>query len=324
MARPTTEAQITFLHAEAVADAFKKVGVTAFRTRSQEQGGQGQYDIGQDFDQRRSIVRNMARVLGKPVTLFLSLHGNAAVPKARGVECWYLEPEDKRIAARLSGAVSESAGRVDRGARQASETADVKPDFYFFTTAAVHAVCLELAFVTNQDDCKSLIDHVEDYARAIVGAVCDVYGEDVVVVVDAGHGSTAQGYDSGALAYNHPARLVAATPEPASALPDTATIPDSGGDIATLLEQERGTVFALKKTLDLRQERLNGSQHWLKLIVSAYFEEPTQQRFGDRVDGILNQIEPRPQSLEEFLEYGIERGSREFMIHKYGEDWEDS
>lgn len=330
MSTPTTEAEIVFPIANAVHAQLIGYEIETYLTRDSATGGDGTYDIGRDFDRRRALVKRAARESKRPVGLFLSLHGNAATPPANGVECWYLDRNDRAVAIHLASAIQIYCGRQNRGAKLSGWDRIVKPDYYFFTTPAIHAVCLELAFVTNKDDCDSLIERIDDYAKAIAGAVFDMLGTGALVVVDAGHGSSVMdgGWDPGALAYNHGMVQEERGAEAYGAIvsgnvdePYPGT-PEREPWLEVQLAKEVEHVKSLTKALDLRQQRSNGFQHWMQALLTAYFESVSDKELAKRIEEILDRIEPRPDSIESFIEAGVERGSRQFMVDTYGEDWE--
>lgn len=326
MARMDYEAAIVFPIAEHLHKYLNQRGVRAFMPRPDDDEHSGAYDIGADFDQRRRVVKDVANTLGR-VDLFLSLHGNSAGPTANGTECWYLHAEDAELATRLAGAVARRCGRRNRGGKQSTPETVVKPGYYFFTTIAPHELCLEVAFVTNGDDCEDMKERPDLYAAAIGDVLLDHYGEGAVVCVDAGHGSTATGYDVGALAYNHPAVIerlgneaIAASATGDVGEPHEGT-PEREPWLTEQLRQAREEIAGVRIGRAYTEESKNGMEHWLR-IAWAELVHLNDQQLDLAGIGISSELLSRADGPDEFIERNVMEGSRSNMAKRYGDDWE--
>lgn len=106
--------------------------------------------------------------------LFVSIHCNAANQIARGTETYHCEgsTEGKKLASaihkRIIKAIPTDYPYWDRGVKSAG--------YYVLRHTAYIAVLVEMAFIDNDVDAALLVDHENDFAKAIADGVCDYCG----------------------------------------------------------------------------------------------------------------------------------------------------
>lgn len=100
--------------------------------------------------------------------LFISLHCNAASSAARGTETFVFRRggEADSLARCIQTQIVDNLGTVDRGVKE-------NPRLIVLKHTATPAVLVELAFISNNDDCQMLIDKQDKFARAIARGVTD-------------------------------------------------------------------------------------------------------------------------------------------------------
>lgn len=95
--------------------------------------------------------------------LDISIHLNAAADtKANGVEVLYYD--QKSLAAKVSKEISNVSGLKDRGAKE-------RKDLYFLRNTKAPAILIELGFITNQNDIKTIIEKEDMIIKAIFTAI---------------------------------------------------------------------------------------------------------------------------------------------------------
>lgn len=113
--------------------------------------------------------------------LFVSIHCNAATGTARGTETFHagLSANSQRLAENIHRQLVKLIPTVDRGVKTAGH--------YVTKYTNMPAVLVETAFIDNPDDAKLLIDHEDNFARAIACGVTDYIGnaKPVPDVIDA-------------------------------------------------------------------------------------------------------------------------------------------
>lgn len=101
--------------------------------------------------------------------IFISIHCNSfADERPRGTETLiYTAGGSSEILARcIQNQIVTSLHTVDRGIKE-------RPDLAVLRETSMPAVLIELAFISNPDDLKILIEHQTDLARAIARGITD-------------------------------------------------------------------------------------------------------------------------------------------------------
>lgn len=103
--------------------------------------------------------------------LFVSIHCNSFNGKARGTETYhyYGAEESKKLAEKVHRQITGSLPIVDRGVKE--------KDFAVLCGTNMPAVLVETAFIDNPDDAKLLVEHEDDFARAIARGVTDYFAK---------------------------------------------------------------------------------------------------------------------------------------------------
>ena len=100
--------------------------------------------------------------------LFVSIHCNAATGNARGTETFHSGSADgKKLAEFIQKQMISRIDIVDRGVKQAG--------FYVIKYTNMPAVLVETAFIDNPADAKLLVEHEDDFARAIAVGITDYF-----------------------------------------------------------------------------------------------------------------------------------------------------
>ncbi|MDD4599607.1 N-acetylmuramoyl-L-alanine amidase LytC [bioreactor metagenome] len=105
--------------------------------------------------------------------IFVSIHCNAAAnPDARGTETfhYYGSSAGRKLATCIQKQIVSSLPVVDRGVKEAG--------FYVLKNTDMPSVLVELAFISNEDDEKLLINNKRDFAAAIARGVTDYASTD--------------------------------------------------------------------------------------------------------------------------------------------------
>lgn len=107
-----------------------------------------------------------------PADIFVSLHCNAAAPAAQGTEV--LVYDKWSTADTLAGCIlhqiTGSLGTVDRGVK-------ARPGLIVLNSTHMPAVLVEMGFITNDADCRMLINQQDELARAIARGITDYITE---------------------------------------------------------------------------------------------------------------------------------------------------
>lgn len=104
--------------------------------------------------------------------IFVSLHCNAATPAAQGTEVLVYDkwsPADT-LAGCILRQITGSLGTVDRGVK-------ARPGLIVLNSTHMPAVLVEMGFITNDNDCRMLIDQQDELARAIARGITDYITE---------------------------------------------------------------------------------------------------------------------------------------------------
>lgn len=99
--------------------------------------------------------------------LFVSVHCNAATSTARGTEtyCYYGATQGRKLAEKIHKQITSSLPIVDRGVKEAG--------FAVLSGTSMPAALVETAFIDNAADAKLLVEHEDDFARAIARGITD-------------------------------------------------------------------------------------------------------------------------------------------------------
>lgn len=107
-----------------------------------------------------------------PADIFVSLHCNAATPAARGTEVLVYDkwsPADT-LASCILHQIVDSVGTQSRGVK-------ARPNLVVLNSTHMPAVLVELGFISNDGDCRMLINQQDELARAIARGITDYIQE---------------------------------------------------------------------------------------------------------------------------------------------------
>lgn len=115
--------------------------------------------------------QNLANIVSfhnnKTRDLDISVHFNSASASATGTECLYY---DKRsLSAKMSKAMADALGIVDRGAKERKE-------LYFLRNTSKPAILLEVCFVTSKKDEAAYHKNFEELCQAIAKVIAEHLG----------------------------------------------------------------------------------------------------------------------------------------------------
>ena len=103
--------------------------------------------------------------------VFVSIHCNAATGSARGTETYHAPYSAKgwlladAIHKQIVGSIDAGYRWWDRGVKSVG--------FYVLSNTEMPAVLVETAFIDNDDDARLLVEHEDDFARAIARGISD-------------------------------------------------------------------------------------------------------------------------------------------------------
>ena len=109
--------------------------------------------------------------------IFVSIHCNAAeAEEANGTETWACAGSYRgsMLASCIQNQIVNALDTTDRGVKTATPGVN---GLYVLTHTNMPAVLVELAFITNDKDCRMLIDQQDELARAIARGVTDYISE---------------------------------------------------------------------------------------------------------------------------------------------------
>lgn len=110
---------------------------------------------------------------GSGADLFVSIHCNAAVnSQVNGTEAWYFynSKKGRLLAECIQSQIVNALGTTDRGVKGAQPEVN---GLYVLTHTDAVAVLVELAFISNTDDCLLLQQNQDCFARAIARGITD-------------------------------------------------------------------------------------------------------------------------------------------------------
>ena len=104
--------------------------------------------------------------------LFVSIHCNAATGTARGTEtyCFYGSTSGRKLATAIHRQLIDSIDTVDRGVKEAG--------FAVLSGTDMPAALVETAFIDNAQDARLLVEHEDDFAKAIARGITDYLADD--------------------------------------------------------------------------------------------------------------------------------------------------
>lgn len=107
-----------------------------------------------------------------PADIFVSLHCNAATPAAKGTEVLVYSrwSAADTLASCIQRQIVGSLGTVDRGVK-------ARPNLVVLNSTHMPAVLVEMGFISNDSDCRMLINQQEELARAIARGITDYIQE---------------------------------------------------------------------------------------------------------------------------------------------------
>lgn len=107
-----------------------------------------------------------------PADIFVSLHCNAATPAAKGTEVLVYSrwSAADTLANCIQRQIVCSLGTVDRGVKE-------RPHLVVLNSTHMPAVLIEMGFITNDDDCRMLINQQDELARSIARGITDYITE---------------------------------------------------------------------------------------------------------------------------------------------------
>lgn len=107
-----------------------------------------------------------------PADIFVSLHCNSAVSAAKGTEVLVYSRWSKadKLANCILYQVVDSMDTVSRGVKE-------RPGLIVLNSTNMPAVLVELAFISNDADCRLLMMRKDDFARAVARGITDYLQE---------------------------------------------------------------------------------------------------------------------------------------------------
>lgn len=112
--------------------------------------------------------KNLANIVNyhnsKERDIDISVHFNSASASATGTECLYYDK--KTLSAKMSKAMANALGIVDRGAKERKE-------LYFLRNTEKPAILLEVCFVTSKKDAAAYRENFEDLCQAIAKIIAN-------------------------------------------------------------------------------------------------------------------------------------------------------
>lgn len=146
----------------------KKVVNRVFNILIKEYNGKGfKYHEVNASTQQQNLANIVNYHNSKERSLDISVHFNSASANATGTECLYYDK--KSLSAKMSKAMSNSLGIVDRGAKERKE-------LYFLRNTSKPAILLEVCFVTSKKDAAAYHEDFEELCQAIAKVIAEHLG----------------------------------------------------------------------------------------------------------------------------------------------------
>lgn len=117
-----------------------------------------------------NVITDTANESGADV--FVSIHCNSGPASAEGTETFYYYNSDSgaKLAQCIQSQIVDSLDTRDRGIKPAQPGVN---GLYVLSKTTMTAVLVELAFISNWEDCILLEENQEDFARAIARGITD-------------------------------------------------------------------------------------------------------------------------------------------------------
>jgi hypothetical protein len=133
-------------------------------------------DVSEAQDENLKRIVDFHNAQG-PHDLDVSVHLNAYMPTSggRGVETLYVNHDIENVASRVSAAIAEAGGLINRGTHHRS-------DLYFLNKTNAPALILECCFVDAQADVDSYEDHFSEICLAIANVAEPVVADEPAVL----------------------------------------------------------------------------------------------------------------------------------------------
>ncbi|RPJ97301.1 N-acetylmuramoyl-L-alanine amidase [Rummeliibacillus sp. TYF005] len=146
----------------------KKVVNRVYSILVDEYNGKGyKYHETTATNQNQNLANIVSFHNGKTRDLDISVHFNSASASATGTECLYYDA--KSLSAKMSKAMANALGIVDRGAKERKE-------LYFLRNTSKPAILLEVCFVTSKKDAAAYHENFEDLCQAIAKVIANELG----------------------------------------------------------------------------------------------------------------------------------------------------
>lgn len=128
-------------------------------------------DVSQSQDENLKRIVNFHN--SQQRDLDISVHLNCYVPTSggRGCEVLYVNHDIEHIAAKVSAAIAEAGGLINRGAHHRS-------DLYFLNKTTAPAILLEICFVDAQADVDAYEERFDEICEAIAGCADPVNADE--------------------------------------------------------------------------------------------------------------------------------------------------
>ncbi|WP_146553517.1 N-acetylmuramoyl-L-alanine amidase [Rummeliibacillus sp. SL167] len=137
----------------------KKVVNRVYAILTTQYNGAGyKYHETSAITQQRNLDNIVNYHNSKSRSLDISVHFNSASASATGSECLYYDA--RSLSVKMSEAMSNALGIVDRGAKERKE-------LYFLRNTSKPAILLEVCFVTSKKDADAYHKNFEDLCQAI-------------------------------------------------------------------------------------------------------------------------------------------------------------
>lgn len=107
-----------------------------------------------------------------PADIFVSLHCNAAAPAAHGTEVLVYSrwTQAGTLASCILHQIVDNLGTLSRGVK-------ARPNLVVLNSTHMPAVLVEMGFISNDGDCRMLVDQQDELARAIARGITDYIQE---------------------------------------------------------------------------------------------------------------------------------------------------
>lgn len=199
MVRVTNKFVISSGHGDKVSGAVgilnehkeaKKVVNRVYEILTKEYNGKGyKYHETTATNQAQNLANIVKYHNSKTRELDVSVHFNSASASATGTECLYYDA--KTLSVKMSKAMSDALGVVDRGAK-------VRKELYFLRNTTKKAILLEVCFVSSQKDAQAYKKNFEALCQAIAKVLASElqYTKKVTQVADSCNYHTVEAGDT--------------------------------------------------------------------------------------------------------------------------------